>query len=47
MQGDMVGSAPLDLDIPNIQFSPLVVLWKGLPAMFIASFWCETRTAVH
>ena len=36
MQGDMVGSAPRDLDIPNIQFSPLVVLWKGLPAMFIA-----------
>jgi len=36
MQGDMVGSVPSDLDLPIIQFSPLVVLWKGLPAMFKA-----------
>jgi phosphohistidine swiveling domain-containing protein len=36
MQGDMVCSAPADLDIPNIPFSPLAVLWKGLPAIFKA-----------
>ena len=36
MQGDMVSSAPADLDIPNIPFSPLAVLWKGLPAIFKA-----------
>jgi phosphohistidine swiveling domain-containing protein len=34
MQGDMIGSAPAELDIPFIPFSPLAVLWKGLPAMF-------------
>ncbi len=34
MQGDMIGSAPAELDIPLIPFSPLAVLWKGLPAMF-------------
>lgn len=34
MQGDFVGSAPTELDIPIIPFSPLAVLWKGLPAMF-------------
>jgi len=34
MQGDMVGSAPAEMDIPLIPFSPLPILWKGLPAMF-------------
>ncbi len=36
IQGDMVSSAPADLDIPYIPFSPLAVLWKGLPAIFKA-----------
>ena len=36
LQGDMVGSAPSDLDIPYIQFSTIAVLWKGLPAIFVA-----------
>jgi phosphohistidine swiveling domain-containing protein len=34
MQGDMIGSAPAELDIPLIPFSPLAVLWKGLPGSF-------------
>src|SRR5512147_2458061 len=33
LQGDLIGSAPAELDIPFISFSPLVVLWKTLPGM--------------
>jgi phosphohistidine swiveling domain-containing protein len=32
----MIGSAPAELDIPFIPFSPLAVLWKVLPGMFKA-----------
>lgn len=36
LQGDMIGSAPAELDIPFIPFSPLAVLWKALPGMLKA-----------
>ena len=36
LQGDMIGSAPAELDVPFIPFSPLTVLWKSLPGMFKA-----------
>lgn len=36
LQGDMIGSAPAELDIPIIPFSSPVVLWKVLPGMFKA-----------
>ena len=36
LQGDMIGSAPAELDVPFIPFSPLTVLWKALPGMFKA-----------
>lgn len=36
LQGDMIGSAPAELDIPFIPFSPLTVIWKVLPGMLKA-----------
>ncbi len=36
MQGDMIGSAPAEWDIPFIPFSPLAVIWKVLPGMLKA-----------
>lgn len=36
LQGDMIGSAPAELDIPFLPFSPLAVLWKGLPGLLKA-----------
>jgi pyruvate,water dikinase len=36
LQGDMIGSAPAELDVPYISFSPLTVLWKALPGMLKA-----------
>ena len=33
LQGDMIGSAPAEMDIPIIPFSPLAVLWKTLPGL--------------
>lgn len=36
LQGDMIGSAPAELDVPFIPFSPLQVLWKSLPGMLKA-----------
>lgn len=36
LQGDMIGSAPVELDIPFIPFSPLQVLWKVLPGLLKA-----------
>lgn len=36
LQGDMIGSAPAELDIPFIPFSPLAVIWKVLPGMLKA-----------
>jgi phosphohistidine swiveling domain-containing protein len=36
LQGDMIGSAPAELDIPYIPFSPLEVIWKALPGMLKA-----------
>ena len=36
LQGDMIGSAPVELNIPIIPFSPLVILWKVLPGMLKA-----------
>jgi len=36
LQGDMIGSAPAELDIPYISFSPLSVLGKVLPGLIKA-----------
>jgi pyruvate,water dikinase len=36
LQVDIIGSAPAELDIPFISFSPLTVLWKVLPGMLKA-----------
>ena len=36
LQGDMIGSAPAELDVPFISFSPLQVLWKAVPGMLKA-----------
>jgi phosphohistidine swiveling domain-containing protein len=36
LQGDMIGSAPAELDFPFIAFPRLAVLWKVLPGMFKA-----------
>jgi len=36
LQGDMIGSAPAELSIPIIPFSPLTVFWKALPGMLKA-----------
>lgn len=36
LQGDMIGSASAELDIPLIPFSPLAVVWKELPGMLKA-----------
>lgn len=33
LQGDMIGSTPVEFDIPYIPFSPLQVLWKTLPGL--------------
>lgn len=36
LQGDMIGSAPAELNVPFISFSPLQVLWKAVPGMLKA-----------
>ena len=36
LQGDMISSAPADLNIPMISFSPLAVLWTSLPGLLKA-----------
>jgi len=36
LQGDMISSAPANLNIPMISFSPLVVLWTSLPGLLKA-----------
>ena len=36
LQGDMVGSAPDELNIPFISFSPIQVIWTVLPGMLKA-----------
>ena len=36
LQGDMVGSAPPEMDIPIIPFSPLLVIWKAFPGILKA-----------
>jgi rifampicin phosphotransferase len=36
LQGDMIGSASIELDVPLIHFSPLTVIWKALPGMLKA-----------
>ncbi len=36
MQGGMVGSAPDELNIPLIPYSPITVIWAVLPGMLIA-----------
>jgi len=36
LQGDMIGSAPANLNIPMISFSPLAVLWTSLPGLLKA-----------
>jgi pyruvate,water dikinase len=36
LHGDLIASAPADLDVPVIRFSPLAVIWKVLPGMLKA-----------
>ncbi len=36
LQGDLIGSAPAELDFPFIPFSRLQVVWKALPGMLKA-----------
>ncbi|HUV88082.1 MAG TPA: PEP-utilizing enzyme [Anaerolineae bacterium] len=36
LQGDMISSAPANLNIPMISFSPLAVLWTSLPGLLKA-----------
>jgi len=36
LHGDLIASAPVDLDVPIIAFSPLAVIWTVLPGMIKA-----------